>query len=107
VIFRQRKTERKHVEQPSTKWAAKKGVVHRKMNGLGHADWPDQLLLRPLGVITGPRELWVEFKKPGKQATEKQQLNHKMLRSRGYQVAVIDNVTDFKSLLRKEWGILP
>jgi hypothetical protein len=65
----------------------KYGVRHRKLNGMGARDWPDQLFL-----WKGKGILFIEFKAPDKEASEAQANNHKMLREMGFQVEVHDDV---------------
>lgn len=49
------------VENPVVAYAKKKGVLARKLNGLGFRGWPDRLFIFPNGA-----QVWIEFKAPGK-----------------------------------------
>lgn len=77
----------KHIEKPVVKYARKKGIVVRKMNGLGNVSWPDQMF-----IGLNQHVLFVEFKRPRKTATPDQLLNHKMLKLVGFQVEVVDSI---------------
>lgn len=57
--------------------ARAKNFITRKMNGLGNASWPDQL------VIGQGFDLYIEFKKVGKEPTALQADMHRDLRKRG------------------------
>jgi hypothetical protein len=77
--------ESKHVELPTTKWCKDRGIINRKMNGLGFAGWPDRMFLMPKGKI-----VFIEFKKPGGSCTELQLYVQDKLRKLGYQVHVCE-----------------
>lgn len=62
------------------------GFMTRKMNGLGNASWPDQL------VIGDGFDLYLEFKRTGEDPTPLQADCHKELRRRGKQVYVVYTV---------------
>lgn len=68
------------VENSVVAYAKKKGVLVRKMNGLGFRGWPDRLFIFPSGA-----QVWVEFKAPGK-------LNNLSAN----QKEVINKLTEFK-----------
>jgi hypothetical protein len=58
--------------------------------------WPDLNLDIPAGGYHGLR---IEMKKPGEKPEPHQIEIHELLRSKGYQVIVIDNLEDFKSAI--------
>jgi len=75
------------VENPVVAYA-KKGVLVRKMNGMGFRGWPDRLFIFPNGVC-----VWIEFKAPGKlknlSANQKEIIGE--LQNRKHTVYVVDN----------------
>ena len=75
----------KHIEEPFVKWCKSVGIKLRKMNGLGYRSWPDRMLCLP------GRPLFIEFKRPGKKATELQAIEIESLRELGYDAQVFDN----------------
>lgn len=76
------------VENPVVAYAKKKGVLVRKMNGIGFRGWPDRLFIFKGGV-----SCWVEFKAPGKlkNLSANQQEIIKQLEALGQHVYVVDN----------------
>jgi hypothetical protein len=54
---------------------------------------PDRLCLLP-----GGRVLFIEVKAPGKKPTKLQDLEHRKLRSLGFEVLVIDNKEDINAI---------
>ena len=58
----------KTVENAVTRWAHRNGIGHRKMNGLGNRDWPDQFFYSKR-FKKGIKGVWIEFKAPGKVPT--------------------------------------
>lgn len=75
------------------------GTLHRKMNGLGKRDWPDQLLLFPSGI-----KMFVEFKRRGERPTPKQASLHRKLRRLGHEVHVCDSVESFLRAFKRTTG---
>lgn len=61
-------------------------ILHLKIVIWGRAGWPDHIFIKN-GKVT-----FMEFKKPGEEPTPLQKHIHKMLRSEGVIVEVIDNV---------------
>jgi len=49
-------------------------------------------------LSAGGRVVFIEFKAPGKKPTPLQAAWHSRLRALGFEVHVIDNVSDFKSI---------
>ncbi len=76
----------KAIENAVTRWAKSKGIITRKMNGLGNRSWPDQMFIFPDGRI-----VFIEFKAPGKQPTELQAHMIADLQKRGVYVDWFDN----------------
>lgn len=95
-VMKQRRKKESSLEARCVKYAKSRGLLARKMNGLGFRDWPDRLFI-PVKIATARKSvwqsqvLWVEFKKPGEVPTPSQERMHKDLRSRGQRVVVIDD----------------
>lgn len=70
--MRKRREKESAIEDRVVRWAVANGIMHRKMDGLGHKGWPDQLFLLPNGIAA-----FVEFKKPKEELTP---LQNKFLR---------------------------
>ena len=77
----------KDIEAKVVKWAKAKGLLVRKMNGMGFAGWPDRLFVGDNG-----RCLWIEFKRPGGKLSVGQQAIIASLHERGHIVFVVDDV---------------
>lgn len=77
--------ESKHVEGPTVKWCKDRGIINRKMNGLGYRGWPDRMFLMPKGQV-----VFIEFKVPGGKCTELQLYVQAKLRKLGYEVHVCE-----------------
>lgn len=90
---KRRKTEIRHVETPSCDWARKHGWWHAKMKSPGKRSAPDRQFAKQKNDRS--LKLAVEFKKPGKVATEKQELYHAEMRAAGWDVRVIDSYEEF------------
>lgn len=73
------------IEDAVIRAAKKLGYTSRKMNGLGFRDWPDRLFINT-GI-----QVWIEFKRKGKEPTENQLAMHKWLRAMGQTVEVFDD----------------
>lgn len=84
------------VEGPAVDYGRKTGWVMRKYTSPSHRSVPDRLCLHDFGTI-----IFIEFKRLGEDATDKQKIEHKELRARGFIVYVIDNVEDAKRILDK------
>lgn len=95
-IPRQRKKLERDIENKVVKHAKKRGLVVRKMNGLGNRSWPDRLFMGRDASI-----LWIEFKREGEEATPDQLLNHEMLKELGHHVHMVDDVNDGIALVNK------
>lgn len=88
-----KKTLEKSIETRCRSIAKTRGWLYWKLNVLGFPGLPDRLILIP-----GGRVVFVEFKAPGKKPTLLQEAWHRKLRATGFDVHVIDNVTDFEML---------
>lgn len=62
--MRKRVEKESAIEGRAVRWAAQRGILNRKMNGLGNVSWPDRLFILPNGIAA-----FVEFKRPGEQPT--------------------------------------
>ena len=84
------------VENPVVAYAKKKGVLVRKMNGLGFRGWPDRLF-----IFSGGMTVWIEFKAPGK--LKKLSANQKEiiaeLQKRNHAVYVVDDKQTGKDII--------
>jgi hypothetical protein len=82
----------KHIEAKCRKIAKARGHVFWKLEVQGYPGVPDRLMLSP-GRVT-----FIEFKAPGKKPTPLQAAWHAKLRGLGFEVHVIDNVSDFERI---------
>ena len=62
-------------------------VINVKIKPAGTNGWPDRLFFVP-----GGKPLFIEFKRPGKEARKLQKLIHRRLRHYGYEVQTHDTV---------------
>jgi len=83
----------KHIEAKCRKIAKARGYVFWKLEVAGYPGVPDRLMLSP-----GGRAVFIEFKAPGKKPTPLQAAWHARLRALGFEVHVIDNVSDFEAI---------
>lgn len=65
----------------------------RKVQWIGRRGAPDRLVMLP------GRMLWVELKAPGKVPTLRQENEHKLMRSMGQRVEIIDSLEGVDALL--------
>lgn len=86
------------VQNKCVEWARDNGWWARKFASPGNRSVPDCLFAKRTGQ--GSLKLAVEFKRPGKDPTEKQIEQHKLMRAAGWDVYVIDDVEEFKALFR-------
>lgn len=84
----------RNIEAPVCAYANKRGCLTRKMNGLGNRSWPDRLIISPNGRVA-----WIEFKKPGGEATPLQAAFHRKLRDMGHHPIVVDDVAYGKQVI--------
>jgi len=83
------------VERAGTREAKRLGALFVKLNIRGRRGWPDKLYL-----FSGPRVLFVEYKRKGGKARPDQDRVHQRLRRRGFAVAVIDSKEHAQKVLR-------
>jgi hypothetical protein len=77
----------KDVEGPVKDYARSHKCWVRKFKSENNRSVPDDIFSTPKGKV-----FFIEFKRPGKTATEAQQDEHDMMRERGLTVFVVDNV---------------
>lgn len=77
----------KDVEGPVKDYARSKKCYVRKFKSENNRSVPDDLFSTPKG-----RVFFIEFKRPGKTATEAQADEHEMMREHGLTVFVVDNI---------------
>ena len=86
----------KQIENKLTKSVKKAGGIALKFVSPSFAGMPDRLVLLPDGVCA-----FVELKAPGKAPRPLQVSRHKMLRSLGFKVYVIDSVEQIGGMLHE------
>ena len=84
----------KQIENKLAAEAKKRGGIALKFVSPGFAGMPDRLVLIPDGRIA-----FAELKAPGKKPRPLQLARHRLLRSLGFQVYVIDNAADIPRVL--------
>lgn len=85
----------RNIERTCCAYAEKQGWWHRKFKSPGRRSAPDRIFAKE-GVV-----FFVEFKAPGKGATDLQKVEHASMRCHGLIVKVIDEKDVFKRLLRE------
>jgi hypothetical protein len=80
----------KSEENAVTRWAKDNGIQHRKMNGVGNRDWPDQFFYSRR-FREGVKGVWIEMKRRGHVPTENQEEKMYELREVGFDVAWFDD----------------
>ena len=86
----------KQIENKLTRSVKKAGGIALKLVSPSFAGMPDRLVLLPDGVFA-----FVELKAPGKMPRPLQVSRHKMLRSLGFKVYVIDSVEQIGGMLHE------
>lgn len=86
----------KQIENKLTLMVKKAGGIAVKFVSPGLAGIPDRLVLFPDGLIA-----FVELKAPGKSPRPLQLSRHKMLRSLGFKVYVIDDAGQIETMLKE------
>ena len=86
----------KQIENKLTRSVKKAGGIALKFVSPSFAGMPDRLVLSPDGVCA-----FVELKAPGKKPRPLQVARHKMLRSLGYRVYVIDGIEQIGGMLHE------
>ena len=84
------------IEGNACRYGESTGWTMRKYTSPSHRSVPDRLCLHDFATI-----IFIEFKRPGEEATEKQKKEHRRLRARGFAVYIIDNVEDAMRVLDK------
>lgn len=81
-----RKALESAIENKTVNWARARGVLVRKMNGLGMRSWPDRLFLLP-----GGKAFFIEFKRKDAKPTPLQAAMLADLNRRGFDAECHDN----------------
>jgi hypothetical protein len=84
----------KQIENKLTLAVKKAGGIAPKFVSPGFAGMPDRIVLLPDGLIA-----FVELKAPGKKPRPLQLARHRLLRSLGFKVYVIDSVKQIGRML--------
>jgi hypothetical protein len=82
------------VEGPAVTYAELRGWWVAKFVSPGKRGVPDRLFIR------NGRHLFIEFKRPGKDARKQQEKRHREMREHGAEVHVVDNLEQAYALLR-------
>lgn len=89
----------KDVENPVCRYARNRyGMKAEKFTSPGQRSVPDRLFSVP-SARNGGFCFFIEFKAPGKEATEKQAKDHKERRKMGFKVFVVDDITRGKRIV--------
>lgn len=86
----------KTIEKQLTTSVKKAGGIAVKFVSPSFAGMPDRLVLLPDGLIT-----FVELKAPGKKPRPLQEARHRLLRSLGFNVYVIDSTEQIGGMLHE------
>ncbi len=86
----------KQIENKLTRSVKKSGGIALKFVSPSFAGMPDRLVLLPDGVFA-----FVELKAPGKKPRPLQVSRHKMLRTLGFKVYVIDSAEQIGGMLHE------
>ena len=86
----------KTIEQKLTVMVKKAGGIAVKFVSPSFAGMPDRLVLLPDGLIA-----FVELKAPGKRPRPLQEARHRLLRSLGFKVYVIDSIDGIGGMLHE------
>lgn len=89
-----RRVLEKHIQKQCVAWARSQGYLARKFSSPANRSAPDYLL------FSRHRHLWVEFKAPGKQSTEAQREEQRLLLIAGLDGFQCDNFEKFKQQLQ-------
>lgn len=93
----------KKIEQKGHEYAREQGILHLKFTSPARAAVPDRLLLAPipefLRSLLAQYVRFVEYKRTGEKPTPAQIREHTRLREMGFQVDVVDNVSDAKRVI--------
>ena len=86
----------KQIENKLTAAVKKAGGIAPKFVSPGFAGMPDRLILLPDGHIA-----FAELKAPGKRPRPLQEARHRLLRSLGFRVYVIDSIEQIGGMLNE------
>jgi Holliday junction resolvase len=86
--------ETQHVQQPVVRYARSKGFDALKISGPGRRSYPDYMFLGDPGII-----FFIEFKRPKKKPTEKQQKKIDRLLAMGFDVWWTDSADEGKKII--------
>ena len=89
----------KEIEKKLTLEAKKRGGLALKFISPGFDGMPDRIVLMPEGKIA-----FVEVKAPGKHPRPLQMARHKLLRSLGFKVFVLDDEKDIDEIVENILG---
>lgn len=92
---RKKKPLERDIEGTFVKKARALGCMCRKLNGMGHSSWPDQMVLCPGGKV-----LLIEFKREGEVLRPAQEELHAEALAIGHQWWWFDNWEDAIILVR-------
>lgn len=81
-------------EQSVRRWCKEVGIDCVKFGNVYDTGWPDRIYLFDYGLA-----VFIEWKAPGKKPNKAQERKILRLRSRGFHVAVFDNVQEAKQWL--------
>lgn len=84
----------KDIETAATEYAERRGWWCCKFTSPGLVGVPDRIYIRR------GRHIFVEWKKPKKDATLQQAKRHRDMRAHGAEVYVFDNLEDFKEMMK-------
>lgn len=87
------------VESKVCVYARSKGFLAYKFTSPARAAVPDRLFITPTG-----RHFFIEFKATGKEATDAQLREHRVLRNNGAYVHVVNDVEKGKEIIDL-WGV--
>ena len=89
----------KTIEDSCNRRALKLGIRHRKMNGIGNNDWPDQLYFSP-NFRKEVKGVFIEWKRKGNEPTENQYNMMQLLETCGFDVMWCDDAEEGLAYLK-------
>lgn len=87
------------VEARCMRYAKRKGLLPRKMNGLGFRSWHDRLFAPPKGSRWHAPILWVEFKREGHDLTPAQAAHRNDMTARGQECHTVRTFEEFQDVV--------
>ena len=85
------------IEAAVVKYAKSKGMLVRKMNGLGNRGWPDRMFITKNGDI-----FWIEFKRKGGKLSPGQETTLQLLGEYRQTIYIVDAVDCGKQVVDLE-----